>query len=83
MERSYIPSQPYEIAKNGEKMGGFTHVLAYISPKTPFFALKYLTRYTHETFFEVYTNFEGPYLSRAEIYLFKVSEVIYAPRRTD
>jgi hypothetical protein len=64
VERSYIPSQLYEIAKNGEKMGGFAHVLAYKSPKTPFFALMYLTRYTHETFFEVYTNFEGPYLSR-------------------
>jgi hypothetical protein len=45
-------------------MGGFAHVLAYKSPKTPFFALMYLTRYTHETFFEAYTNFEGPYLSR-------------------
>jgi hypothetical protein len=33
-------------------MGGFAHILAYKSPKTPFFALKYLTRYTHETFFE-------------------------------
>ncbi len=32
------------------------HVLAYKSPKTPFFALKYLTRYTHETFFEEYIN---------------------------
>ncbi len=64
VERSYIPSQPYEIAKNGEKTGGFAHVLAYKSPKTPFFALKYLTRYTHETFFKEYTNFEGHYLSR-------------------
>ncbi len=54
-----IPSQPYEIAKNGD----FAHVLAYKSPKTPFFALKYLTRYTHETFFEKYTNFQGQYLS--------------------
>ncbi len=63
VERSYTPSQPYEIAKNGEKTGGFAHVLAYKTPKTPFFALKYLTRYTHETFFEVYTNFEGLYLS--------------------
>jgi hypothetical protein len=52
VERSYIPSQPYEIAKNG-----FAHVLAYESPKTPFFDLKYLTRYTHDTFFEEYTNF--------------------------
>ncbi len=58
-QRSYIPSQPYEIAKNGEKAGDFAHVLAYNSPKTPFFALKYLTRYTHETFFEEHTNFEG------------------------
>jgi hypothetical protein len=54
VERSYIPSQPYEIAKNGEKNGGFAHVLAYNSPKTQVFAIKYLTRYTHETFFEEY-----------------------------
>ncbi len=60
----HIPSQPYEIAKNGEKTGGFAHVLAYKSPTTPFFALKYFIRYTHETFFEEYTNFEGHYLSR-------------------
>jgi hypothetical protein len=64
VERSYIPSQPYEIAKNGEKAGSFAHVLAYNTPKTPFFAPKYLTRYTHETLFEEYTNFEGHYLSR-------------------
>ncbi len=50
VERSYIPSLPYEIAKYGEKTGGFTHVLAYKLPKTPFFAQKYLTRYTHEMF---------------------------------
>ncbi len=37
------------------------HVLTY---KSPFFALKYLTRYTHETFFKEYTNFEGHYLRR-------------------
>jgi hypothetical protein len=35
----------------GEKTGGFAQVLAYKSPKTPFFAQKYLTRYTHKTFF--------------------------------
>jgi hypothetical protein len=64
VERSYIPSQPYEIAKNGKKTSGFAHVLAYNSLKTPFFALKYVTRYTHETFFEENTNFEGYYLSR-------------------
>jgi hypothetical protein len=46
-----------------KKQGGFAHVLAYKLPKTPFFALKYLTRYTHETFFEEYTNLEGHYLS--------------------
>jgi hypothetical protein len=63
-QKSYIPSQLYEIAKNGEKTGDFTHILAYKSPKTPFFALKYLTRYTHETFFEEYTDFEAHYLSR-------------------
>jgi hypothetical protein len=45
-------------------MGGLAHILAYKSPKTPIFALKYLTRYTHETFFEEYTNFEAHYLSR-------------------
>jgi hypothetical protein len=42
-----------------QKTCGFALILAYKSPKTPFFALKYLTRYTHETFFEEYTNFEG------------------------
>jgi hypothetical protein len=45
-----------QIAKNGEKTGSFAHVLAYKSLKTPFFALKYFTRYTHETFFEEYIN---------------------------
>ncbi len=67
VERSYIPSQPYEIAKNGEKTGDFAHVLAYKSPKTPFFAQKYLTRYTHETFFEEYTNFQAYYLSHCGV----------------
>ncbi len=58
-KKSYKPSQQYEIAKNGEKTGGFAHILAYNSLKTPFFALKYfLTRYTHKTFFEEYLNFK-------------------------
>jgi hypothetical protein len=61
--RSHINLQQYEIAKNGEKTGGFAHVLAYKVLKTPFFAHKYLTKYTHETFFEEYTNFEVHYLS--------------------
>jgi hypothetical protein len=56
--KSYKPSQPYEIAKNGKKTGGFAHCFAYKSPKTPFFAILYLTRYTHETFFEEYINFK-------------------------
>ncbi len=67
VERSYIPSQLYEIAKNDEKTGGFAHVLAYKSPKTPFFAQKYLTRNTHETFFEEYTNFQAHYLSHCRL----------------
>ncbi len=49
---------PPEIDENGEKRGGFTHVLAYKSPKRLFFAQKYLTRYTHEMFFEEYFNFK-------------------------
>ncbi len=61
--RSHINLQQDEIAKNGEKTGGFAHVLAYKVLKTPFFAHKYLTRYTHETFFEEYTNFEVHHLS--------------------
>jgi hypothetical protein len=62
-KKSYKPSQQYEIAKNGEKTGGFAHVFAYKARKTPFFAHKYLTKYTHEAFFEEYTNFEAHYLS--------------------
>jgi hypothetical protein len=44
--------------KNGKKTGGFAHVLANKSPKTPFLAQKYLTRYTHKMFFEEYINFK-------------------------
>ncbi len=61
--KSYIPSQQYEKAKNGEKTGGFAHFLAYKPPKAQFFAHKYLTRHTHEKFFEEHTNFEAHYLS--------------------
>ncbi len=64
---TYMPSQPYEIAKNGKKTGSFAHVLAYKSPKTPFFAQKYLTRYTRETFFEKYVNFQNHYLSHCGV----------------
>jgi hypothetical protein len=34
------PSKPPKIDKNGEKTGGFAHILAYKSPKTLFFAQK-------------------------------------------
>jgi hypothetical protein len=59
-------------------MGSFAHVLAYKSPKTPFFAQKHLTRYTHETFLRNMSIFKITTLAIAELYLFKVSEVIYA-----
>jgi hypothetical protein len=39
-------------------MGGFAHVLAYKLPKTLFFAQKYLTKYTHQMFFQEYINFK-------------------------
>ncbi len=57
-QKSNKTSNPPEIYKNGEKTGGFAHVLAEKSPKTPFFAQKYLTRYTHEMFFEEYIKFK-------------------------
>ncbi len=69
--------------KTAKKTGGFAQVLANNSPKTQFFAQKYLTRYTHETFFEEYMNSKLATLAIAELYLFKVSEVIYVPSRTD
>jgi hypothetical protein len=40
-------------------------------PKTPFFAQKYLKRYTHETFFEEYMNFEARYLSHCRVIPFQ------------
>ncbi len=58
---------PVRNSRKRRKTGGFTHVLAYKSPKTPFFAPKYLTTYTRETFFEEYTNFEAHYLSRFRV----------------
>ncbi len=65
-------------------MGGFAHVLAYKSLKMPFFAQKYLTRYTCEMFFEEYINFKiVRYWAITELYQFKVLEVIYAPSHMD
>ncbi len=50
---------PHEMYKNCEKLtGGFPHFLAYKSPKTPFYAQKYLTIYITETFFEEYIYFK-------------------------
>ncbi len=54
----YTFTAVYEIAKNGKKTDGFANVFASKSPKTQFFAIKYLTRYTHEMFFEEYINFK-------------------------
>jgi hypothetical protein len=61
-----LPSCP-KYMKTAKKTGGFTHVLAYKSPKTPFFAQKYFTRYTHETFFEIYVNFQNHFLSHCGV----------------
>ncbi len=61
------PSKSPEIYENGEKTGGIAHVLAYKLPKTPFFAQKHLTRYTHEMFFEKYDNFQNHYLSHCGV----------------
>jgi hypothetical protein len=60
-----LPSRPKYIKT--AKKGSFAHIVAYKSPKTPFFAQKYLTRYTHETFFEKYVNFQNRYISRCGV----------------
>ncbi len=65
-------------------MGCFTHFLAYKSLKTPFSVQKYLPRYIPEMFFKEYINFQIFHnISHCGVSLFKVSEVIYAPSRTD
>ncbi len=61
-----LPSRP-KYTKTAKKPGGFAHVLAYKSTKTPFFAQKYLTRYTHETFFDKYVNFQNHFLIRCGV----------------
>jgi hypothetical protein len=56
-----------------EKTSDVAHFLAYKSLKTPFFAQKYFKRYTPETFFEEYNNFNIFLTSGIEeLYLFKV-----------
>ena len=57
-QKSNKPSKPPGINDNGEKTGGFAHIMAEKSPKTPFFAQKYLTRYTHQMFFKEQINFK-------------------------
>jgi hypothetical protein len=53
--------------ENGEKQVLSHTFWQIIRQKTPFFAQKYLTRYTHETFFEEFTNFEAHYLSHCRV----------------
>jgi hypothetical protein len=74
-----------KIYENGEKTSGFPHFLAYKSLKTPFFAQKYLTRYTPLRCFLRNTSILTFFIKEAivEIHLFKISEVIYAPSRPD
>ncbi len=52
-----LPSHPKH-TKTAKKTGSFAHILSYKSPKMPFFTQKYLSRYTHEMFFEDYINFK-------------------------
>ncbi len=66
-QKSNKPSKPPEIHENSEKTERFASVLAYKSPKTPIFAQKYLTRYTHKTFFEKYVNFQNHFLSHCGV----------------
>ncbi len=49
------------------KTDGFACVLANNLLKTPFFAPKYLTRYTHKTFFEEDMNFKTHYLGHCRV----------------
>jgi hypothetical protein len=48
-QRSQICPPATQNIQKQQKMGIFQHFLAYKSPKTPFFAQKYLTRYTSGT----------------------------------
>jgi hypothetical protein len=51
------PHVPQNVRKQ-QKNGDFVHFSAYKLLKSPFFAQKYLTRYTTKTFFKEYINFE-------------------------
>ncbi len=60
----YAPMLP-KMYENCEKTGSFPNFLACKLPKTPFFAQKYLTRYTPEMFFEEYINFKHFFILKA------------------
>ncbi len=51
-QKSNKTFKPPEIYENSEKTGGLAHILAEKLLKMPFFTQKYLTRYTHEMFFD-------------------------------
>jgi hypothetical protein len=57
-QRSQIHSCRPECTKTVKKQVLFLHFLSYKSPKMLYFAKKYFTRYTFETFFEEYINFK-------------------------
>ncbi len=69
--------------KKGAKTADFPHLLTEKSLKMPFLTLKYLTKYTPKSSFEEYINFQiFQYLRGVvDLFMFKVSEVIYAPSR--
>jgi hypothetical protein len=76
-----MPPGMYE---NSKKTGSFAHFLDYKSPKTPFFSQNYLTRYIFRPFSRntlVLKFFIT--LGTVELYLFKVTEIIYAPSHPD
>jgi hypothetical protein len=68
-----------------QKTGGFAHILAYKSPKTPFFAQKYFTRYTYsQDVFRGIHKFSSSLLKPLHTYTSsKFQKFIYAPSRTD
>jgi hypothetical protein len=66
--RSQISLQSrLKYTKMAKKWVVFAHVLAYKLPKMPFFAQKYITRYTHKMFFEKYVNFQNHYFSHCGV----------------
>jgi hypothetical protein len=55
--RRHLSPQPAEIYKIGAEKGQFPALFGLKIMKTPFFAQKYLIRYTPKMFFEEYINF--------------------------